>query len=565
MPRAFQSALRSAVLLALWSCAPWLTNARAAAEARADDIRFTQSRGFYEKPVEIELSSKTAGSTIYYTTNGARPTRHTGSRYNGPLKFTTTTVLRAASFQDGKPLPASGTHTFLFLQDVVQQTGAGFPPTWGTNQNKPVPADYEMDPEIVTNTAYRAEILPALKSLPTLSIVMDPADLFGTEHGIYAHPRESGADWERPASVELIHPDGRPGFQVDCGIRIQGGWNRRPEESPKHSFRLVFKKKYGPGKLKFPLFGPGGVREFDTLILRGGCNNTWLHWSGEERRRGDFIRDQWMRDTFGLMGHPSARGVFVHLYLNGLYWGLYNPAERPSAPFVAAHLGGKPEDYDVRNGDNILQGDGVAWEQLMAIANAGVAGEPEFAAIDKLVDVPELINFLILNFYGANADWDHASNWYAARRRSPPGLFQFFIWDGERTLENPDDDSMTFDDDQSPPRLFQKLRGNAQFRKLFAEQARRHLAQDGALGPAKAAERYRLLSKNIGSAVVAESARWGDYRRDVHPYKTGPYELYTRDLHWRPEVDRLLTEYFPKRTDAVTRQFREAGLYLNEK
>lgn len=45
--------------------------------------------------------------------------------------------------------------------------------------------------------------------------------------------------------------------------------------------------------------------------------------------------------------------MFVHLYVNGLYWGLYNPSERPSAPFVAAHLGGEPEDYDVRNGEHI--------------------------------------------------------------------------------------------------------------------------------------------------------------------------------------------------------------------
>ena len=104
------------------------------------------------------------------------------------------------------------------------------------------------------------------------------------------------------------------------------------------------------------------------------------------------------------MGHPSARGLFVHLYLNGLYWGLYNPSERPSGPFVAAHLGGEPEDYDVRNGANILEGDETAWKQLMALANAGVEGEREFAALQELLDIPELIDFLIANFYGANAD-----------------------------------------------------------------------------------------------------------------------------------------------------------------
>src|SRR5205814_291533 len=206
----------------------------------------------------------------------------------------------------------------------------------------------------------------------------------------------------------------------------------------------------------------------------------------EERRRGDFIRDQWMRDTLRAMGHPSARGMFAHLYLNGLYWGLYNLTERPSAPFVAAHLGGRPEDYDVRNGDNILQVDDAAWQKLISLANAGVKRSADFAAIEQLVDLPELSDFLIANFYGANSDWDRASNWYAARRRNPPGKFQFFIWDGERTLEGLEANSMTFDDDQSPPRLFHKLRANSEFRRIFAERARQCLTANGALTPEKA-------------------------------------------------------------------------------
>jgi hypothetical protein len=122
---------------------------------------------------------------------------------------------------------------------------------------------------------------------------------------------------------------------------------------------------------------------------------------------------------------------------------------------------------------------------------------------------------------------------------------------------------MGFDDDESPPRLFHKLRENAEFRRVFAARARQHLTNGGALTPDNAAERYRKWAKEIESAVVAESARWGDYRRDAHPYKMGPYELYTRDDHWRREIDRLLKEYFPKRTEVVLRLFREAGLYPN--
>jgi hypothetical protein len=65
----------------------------------------------------------------------------------------------------------------------------------------------------------------------------------------------------------------------------------------------------------------------------------------------------------------------------------------------------------------------------------------------------------------------------------------------------------------------------------------------------------------LDPAIVGEAARWGSYRRDVHPFRTGPYEQYSRERNFRPEVDRLFRDYFPRRTEVVLRQFRGAGLY----
>ena len=555
---------RLAAITSLALLVPLIPTASALAEKRpvspGGGIQFSHVRGFYTEPIKVAISGGGPEAQIYYSTNGTIPSKTSGQIYTGPIRLASTTILRAAAFYGPAASPKIETQTYLFLKSVLRQRGENFPATWGTNQGKPVPADYEMDPEIVNHPSYRDKIEEALKSIPSLSVALDPADLFDPLQGLYAHPTDKGSETERAASVEWISPGDGGGFQVDCGLRIQGGWNRRPEESPKHSFRLLFKKKYGPARLKFPLFG-GGVREFETVTLRAGCNNTWLHWSSEERRRGDFIRDQWMRDTLRAMGHLSARGVFVHLYLNGLYWGLYNVTERPGAPFVAAHLGGSAKDFDSRNGEKILEGDATAWNRMFALANAGLSGNAEYQAMEELLDIPDLIDFMIANLYGANSDWDHVSNWYAARRRQPSGKFQFFVWDAERILEGVEANAISFDDDQSPPRLFQKLRANPEFRLQFADRVHRHLFDGGALAPGLAAERFRIWSKQIDSAVIAESARWGDYRRDAHPYKTGPYELYTRDDHWLPEIDRLLKDYFPKRTDVALRQFREAGLY----
>ena len=520
---------------------------------------FDHQRGLYFEPFTLALSCKAGEARLRFTTDGSLPSASNGTNYTAPLRLTNTTTLRVVALAEGKNPSEVETRSYIFPREVARQTGGGFPGSWGTNLAQAVPASYALSPAVSSSPDRQAELTEALRALPALSLVLDPSDLFGSERGLYSHSQESGEEWERAASLEFLPVDGSTGFHLGCGVRMQGGWSRRPEESPKHSFRIVFRKRYGPAQLKQPVFGDGPAK-FDTLILRGGNNNTWLHPSSEERRRAEYLRDPWMRATYAAMGHPAARDRFVHLYLNGLYWGIYDLCERPDEHFAAAHLGGTEFDYDTRNSDKILSGDDLLWKRLFALANAGLETDASYAALGALLDVPAFIDFMVLNFYGANGDWDRGSNWYAVRRRNPAGRYLFVEWDGERTLEGVEDNRLAGDDDESPMRLFQKLRGNAEFRHAFAERARQHLSTNGALAPTEAGARYRRLSEALGPAITAEAARWGCYRHDVHPYKLGPYEVYTREDHWLPEVKRLLEDYFPRRTEVVQRQFTAAGL-----
>lgn len=524
------------------------------------EIQASVIPGWLLSPTQVVFHAAFPDDRLRFTTNGSVPTLENSRELNAPLFLNHSAVVRVSAFRESALPSAVQTFTYLFGEDVLHQTGAGYPLQWGVTNGAPVKADYAMDPRMVGEGNASAELLVGLQGLPVVSLVADLSDWFDSKHGVYSNPMSAGPEWERPASVEIQALAGSNPVQVNCGIRIQGGWNRRPEESPKHALRLVFRRHYGPGELRMDLFG-GGVQRFETLILRAGCNNSWLHWSGEERARGDYIRDQWMRDSYAAMGHLSARGKFVHLFLNGLYWGLYNLVERPSAPFVASNLGGKASEYDSRNGENILEGDDVAWRTLFGIANAGAKDSESFRRIEALLNIEAFADYMLLNLYGANGDWDRGSNWYAARRRVRGGQFVFFVWDGERTLEKVDDSILAADDDFSPTRLFQRLRENPEFRKRFSDRARLHLRTDGVLGPKAAAARYQVWAQTLDKPILAESARWGDYRHDVHPYKVGPYEVYTRERHWRPEVKRLLEDYFPKRTARLIEQLSQVGLY----
>jgi hypothetical protein len=524
-------------------------------------VVFDHPGGFCESPFALAVSAPTAGATIYYTTDGASPQPPSGLLYVQPIAITATTIVRASAFSQGTNLTGTAARTYLFVPDILKQTGAQFPRVWGTNQGQPVPAHYGMATAGLENAASRQAVAEGLRSGATLSVIADPDDLFSKETGIYAHPLERGTAWERPVSVEMMDAEGRSLFHCAGGMRIHGSASRHPEESPKHSFRLTFRPRYGSPRLHFPVFGPGGAQEFDSLILRAGHSNSWLDSNGEGRRRADYIRDEWMRRSMLAMGYPSVRGIFVHLYLNGLYWGLYNLCERPGSSLLGAGPNDPAPEFDGRKADKIESGDEVAWAKMMALANSGVGDERSYQAILEYLDLPELVDYLILNLYAGNSDWDRSANWYAARPRIPGGRFRFFVWDAERTLEAADADTIDFDDDECPARLFQKLSENAKFRPFFAERVQLLCSNNGPLVPKVAAERYRALANSIQKAVPAEAARWGTYRRDVHPYKTGPYERYTCEEHWRGEVSRILNDYFPERLTFLLNQFRERGLF----
>ena len=127
--------------------------------------------------------------------------------------------------------------------------------------------------------------------------------------------------WERPASVELIDPNGaEDGFMVNAGLRIRGGYSRN-DFNPKHGFRLYFRGEYGAGHLEYPLFGDEGADEFDVIDLRTEQNYSW---SSEGNTQNSFVREVFSRDPMGDLGEEYTRSRYYHLYLDGVYWGIYH-------------------------------------------------------------------------------------------------------------------------------------------------------------------------------------------------------------------------------------------------
>lgn len=522
---------------------PAAANNTPAAPGYVSTPRFSVSRGFYDLPFTVTLSSETAGASVRYSTNGIPPTATTGLPYTGPIQIGRTTPLTARAFKDGLVPSHSETHTYFFLDDVIRQSPTGAPPpgwpaSWGANT-----VDYGMDPDIVNHAQYGPQVIPALKALPTFSIVMNLNDLFNSSTGIYANPGQDGRDWERPCSIEFIQPDGSDGFHINGGIRIRGGFSRSTG-NPKHALRLFFREEYGEPQLEYPMYGPGAADEFENLDLRTFQNYSW---SFQGDPNGVFLRDMFSRDSQLAMGHNAERGRYAHLYINGIYWGLYDAIERPEASYGEQYFGGDKDDYDVVKVEagpytiNATDGSMAAWTAFYNTARAGITNNTVYYRLQGknpdgttnpdypiYLDPENLIDYMLVIFYGGNLDAPISNflgntspnNFYAMRSRTNRMGFVYFAHDSEHTLLNVNEDRTgpypsgdTGVSKSNPQWIWQKLLANAEFKLFVADRVHKHFFNRGALTPESARARFSTRTNEIQLPVIAESARWGDSKR----------------------------------------------------
>jgi hypothetical protein len=531
-------------------------------------LQFSVARGFYNAPFSLSLTSATVNAQIRFTTDGSVPSAVSGRLYTGPVTITNTTVVQAIATEPGYLLSNVGTCTYVFLNSVIAQnisaaTNAGWPAVWtGTTP------DYDMDPRI-TGACSTNQMLAALQSLPSVFLTTTMSNLFDPTTGIYVHPTSHGAAWERAASVEMVDTNGQTQFQTGCGLRIQGGAFRSFSYGQKKSFRILFKGEYGVSELNYNLFNnPNAVQNFNTLVFRASGNDgySWASAGGTVQ----FIRDEFGRRLFQDMGHVNTHGTFVHLYLNGLYWGLYNLAERPNEDFSASYSGDDPTQWDAISGSAmstqpLKNGDWTAWttfsnlvgqvstyadyEKLQGLNADGSRNSAWPVYYDKL----DYMDYMIVNIWAGNWDWPANNFWMGYDRANPNLGWQFYMWDCEDvvgTIRSP----INY---VAPKTLnwvaypYGALKSFPEFKLDFADRIQKYFFNGGLLTPQVLTNRYAQLASSVQQAIIAESARWGD--DNINPPLTV--------TNWQNERDLILTNYLQLRTAIVMQQLLTNGLY----
>ena len=238
-------------------------------------------------------------------------------------------------------------------------------------------------------------------------------------------------------------------------------------------------------------------------------------------------------------------------------------------------------------------GDLASWRRVFDLTRQGFTSDENYyrlqgknpdgsrnATYDVMVDIDNLIDYMLIIFYGGNFDapvskfvenkWPN--NFFAIYDRRGETGFHFFVHDAEHTLltipfgpgigleENrvnianlSGGERMTVYDFEKfhPQWLHHRLTAHPDYRARFAEHVQQHFFDGGALTPEANKTRFLQRAVQIETAIIAESARWGDAHADR-----------ARTQHdWQRGINHLVDNYFPVRSDIVLEQLQNADLF----
>ena len=489
-----------------------------------EDTSFSIKRGIYSTAQTVAITTLTPGAQIRYTTTSTEPTATTGTIYTAPLTISATTMLRVAAFKTNFVPTNVDTNTYIFPADVVTQA--------------------TMSTTITQHATYGPQMLAALTDLPSISLVTPGTIVNGTDIG---------------CSFEFIPPTGA-GVQENGGVELFGG---AFTNFAKKSFRLKFKAIYGATTVKIPgLFanhahGWKPVEEFNELEMRSGSHDMAL--------RGFYMSNPFTDATMLDIGNLNPHGRFAHMYINGVYWGMFHLRERWSADLHTSYTGGPTSDFESINGNlNVggwadpgdpYEGTGASWDRIKSLRN-------NYTQIKQYMDVRSYVDFQLLYMFG-----NSENEWRSTGPKDSGSGAKYMMNDADgylatatyaaaqtqnrpnvRTLPSPGRLS-----GDGPGSVFTQLwqEGHIDYKMFLADRIHALFFNNGALTIARNQARLTALCTEIERAFYAEAARWS----------TVSTTHYRVPSTWATERDNTLNSWFPARVPAYIGYLQGAGYY----
>ena len=228
------------------------------------------------------------------------------------------------------------------------------------------------------------------------------------------------------------------------------------------------------------------------------------------------------------------------MYLNGLYWGVYQTQERAVAGYAESYFGGKSKDYDVvKAKGEIPDGNNKAFLRFYKQVQQGVSSHADYMRLqgmnpdgtpnekyEKFLDAENLIDYMLITYYTGDRDGpgaphiDWPNNYYSIYNRKNPDGWKYFEHDSEHSLDVGENDMtchvkpLKKECYFNPHWLHDQLVKNQSYLKDLQKRYELHFGVGGALTYASSLARLEKREQELAGAIYAHAARWGDTQLD---------------------------------------------------
>lgn len=341
--------------------------------------------GFYQAGFYKSMGSELEDVQIHFTMDGSVPTKESAV-YDQPLWIESQIITGDANL----------TATTIRAR-VIETKG------------------YHTSP-IITHTYFVGDNYSDIFSLPVVSLVTTPDFFFDSETGIYYNYLERGEKWEKPIHMAFYETDQRLAFEQEIQVRIHGSSSRL---LPQKSLRIYSETYTGEEQLiNYEIF-PGymarstgePLRSFRTLLLRNSGNQTiYLRGIGNEYSY-TFFTDAFFHQLVSHTNLDIQSYRPVNVFINGIYWGIYNIRERLDEFYLEGHYQVNPDDvviYAITPEINFYDQTPETNEFLTLreyILTHAMDNDENYEIVKKQIDIDNFIDNQIVYIYAANGDW----------------------------------------------------------------------------------------------------------------------------------------------------------------
>jgi hypothetical protein len=205
------------------------------------------------------------------------------------------------------------------------------------------------------------------------------------------------------------------------------------------------------------------------------------------------------------------------VYINGVFWGLYNIREKMNQYYPESNYNIDADNVDLIEGvDSTTHGDGSHYQNLIHYVQTNDMTLPEnYQYIQTQMDMGEFMNYFITEIYVCNHDWLH-QNIRCWREHNAAGRWRWLLYDmdwgfGGQDVRIPDpyaDNTVQWVLEQGEASiLFQRLILNEGFRNEFAQRFATHL--NVTFNPARVRHIIDSMVERITPEMPRQIDRWG--------------------------------------------------------